>query len=202
MTSGDLHWIANYIWGIADDVLRDLYQRGKYRDVILPMTVLRRLDAVLEDGKADVLAMKKTLDEAGIVEQERRCARPRGRRSTTPRSSPCATCAREPAGRGWRLISLDYLDGYSRNVQDILDSFEFRNQVPKLSKADALGTLIERVTSPGVNLSPDPVRNADASIRHPGLDNHGMGTIFEELVRRFNEENTRRQANTGRLGTP
>ena len=84
---------------------------------------------------------------------------------------------------------MDYLDGYSRNVQDILDSFEFRNQVPELSKADALGTLIARVTSPGVNLSPEPVRNADGSIRHQGLDNHGMGTIFEELVRRFNEEN-------------
>ena len=71
MTSGAPKWIANYIWGIADDVLRDLYQRGKYyRDVILPMTVLRRLDAVLEDGRADVLAMKETLDEAGIVEQE------------------------------------------------------------------------------------------------------------------------------------
>ena len=69
------------------------------------------------------------------------------------------------------------------------DSFEFRNQIPRLSKADALGTLIEKLTSPDINLSPDPVTNADGSIRHPGLDNHGMGTIFEELVRRFNEEN-------------
>ena len=74
-------------------------------------------------------------------------------------------------------------------MQDILDCFEFRNQIPKLSKADALGTLIETVTSPDVNLSPAPIRNVDGSIRHPALDNHGMGTIFEELVRRFNEEN-------------
>ena len=70
MANGDLNWIASYIWGIADDVLRDLYQRGKYRDVILPMTALRRLDAVLEDGKAAVLDMKATLDDAGIVEQD------------------------------------------------------------------------------------------------------------------------------------
>ena len=82
-----------------------------------------------------------------------------------------------------------YLDGFSPNVQDILDNFEFRNQIPRLSKADALGTLIEKLTSPDINLSPAPVKNTDGSVRQPGLDNHGMGTIFEELVRRFNEEN-------------
>ena len=70
ISSTNLNWIANYIWGIADDVLRDLYVRGKYRDVILPMTVLRRLDAVLEDSKRAVLDMKTTLDAAGVVEQD------------------------------------------------------------------------------------------------------------------------------------
>ena len=189
MTSGALNWIANYIWGIADDVLRDLYQRGKYRDVILPMTVLRRLDAVLEDGKADVLAMKETLDEAGIVEQEAMLRQAAGQAFYNTSKFTLRDLRSRASRERLEADFLDYLDGYSRNVQDILDSFEFRNQVPKLSKADALGTLIERVTSPGVNLSPDPIRNADGSIRHPGLDNHGMGTVFEELVRRFNEEN-------------
>ena len=189
MRNGDLNWIANYIWGIADDVLRDLYQRGKYRDVILPMTVLRRLDAVLEDGKADVLAMKETLDEAGIVEQEATLRQTAGQAFYNTSKFTLRDLRSRASRERLEADFLDYLDGYSRNVQDILDSFEFRNQVPKLSKADALGTLIERVTSPGVNLSPDPVKNADGSIRHPGLDNHGMGTIFEELVRRFNEEN-------------
>src|SRR5437879_3259601 len=70
MANGDLNWIANFIWGIADDALRDLYVRGKYRDVILPMMVLRRLDAVLESGKKDVLSMKENLDEAGITNQD------------------------------------------------------------------------------------------------------------------------------------
>ena len=70
MNSTDLNWIANYIWGIADDVLRDLYVRGKYRDVILPMTVLRRLDVVIEDTKQPVLDMKASLDALGIVEQD------------------------------------------------------------------------------------------------------------------------------------
>ena len=189
MTNGDLTWIANYIWGIADDVLRDLYQRGKYRDVILPMTVLRRLDAVLEDGKAGVLAMKETLDEAGIVEQEHTLRETAGQAFYNTSKFTLRDLRSRGTPQRLEADFLDYLDGYSRNVQDILDSFEFRNQVPKLSKADALGTLIERVTSPDVNLSPAPVRNADGSIRHPGLDNHGMGTIFEELVRRFNEEN-------------
>jgi len=82
-----------------------------------------------------------------------------------------------------------YLDGFSPNVQEIFENFEFRNQTPRLSKADALGTLIEKFLSPDINLSPHPVLNGDGSVRHPGLDNHGMGTVFEELVRRFNEEN-------------
>jgi type I restriction enzyme M protein len=82
-----------------------------------------------------------------------------------------------------------YLDGFSPNVQEILDNFEFRNQFPRLSKADALGTLIVKFLDPSINLSPNPVLNANGSVKQPGLDNHAMGTIFEELVRRFNEEN-------------
>ena len=75
------------------------------------------------------------------------------------------------------------------SVQDILENFEFRNQIPRLSRADALGSLIEKLTSPDVNLSPDPVLRTNGTVRHPGLDNHGMGTVFEALIRRFNEEN-------------
>jgi type I restriction enzyme M protein len=69
MDKSQLNWITGYIWGIAGDVLRDLYVRGKERDVILPMTVLRRLDAVLEGTKEAVMDMKKSLDANGIVEQ-------------------------------------------------------------------------------------------------------------------------------------
>ena len=94
MGNGDLNWIANYIWGIADDVLRDLYVRGKYRDVILPMTVLRRLDAVLEDNKQAVLDMKTTLDAAGVVEQDAALRQAAGRPSTTRRNVHPARPAR------------------------------------------------------------------------------------------------------------
>ena len=189
MSNQDLHWIANYIWGIADDVLRDLYVRGKYRDVILPMTVLRRLDAVLEDSKQAVLDMKAVLDERGIVEQKSALRQAAGHAFYN--ASPF-TLRDLRARAGRQQLEADfraYLDGFSPNVQDILDNFEFRNQIPRLSKADALGTLIERLTSPDVNLSPRPVLHADGSVRHPGLDNHAVGSIFEELVRRFNEEN-------------
>ena len=189
MGNGDLNWIANYIWGIADDVLRDLYVRGKYRDVILPMTVLRRLDAVLEDSKQAVLDMKSSLDQARIVEQDTALRQAAGQAfyNTSP-----FTLRDLRARANRQQLTADftaYLDGFSPNVQDILDNFEFRNQISRLSKADALGTLIEKLTSTDINLSPSPVKNADDSIRHPGLDNHGMGSIFEELVRRFNEEN-------------
>ena len=189
MSSGDLNWIANYIWGIADDVLRDLYVRGKYRDVILPMTVLRRLDAVLEGSKQAVLDMKATLNAAGVVEQDaaRRQAAGQAFYNT---SRFTLSDLRARANRQQLTADFQaYLDGFSPNVQDILDNFEFRNQIPRLSRADALGTLIEKLTSPDINLSPVPVRHADGSVKHPGLDNHGMGTIFEELIRRFNEEN-------------
>ena len=189
MNHGDLNWIANYIWGIADDVLRDLYVRGKYRDVILPMAVLRRLDAVLEDGKQAVLDMKEALDSAGVVEQDAMLREAAGQAFYNTSRFTLRDLRSRASRERLEADFRDYLDGFSPNVQDILDCFEFRNQIPRLSRADALGTLIEKLTSPDVNLGPAPVRNADGSVRRPGLDNHGMGTIFEELVRRFNEDN-------------
>ena len=189
MGSGNLNWIANYIWGIADDVLRDLYVRGKYRDVILPMIVLRRLDAVLEHGKQAVLDMKATLDGAGVVEQDAALRQAAGHAFYNAAPFTLRDLRARASQQQLEADFRAWLDGFSPNVQDILLSFEFHNQIPRLSKADALGTLIEKLTSPDVNLSPDPVHNTDGSIRHSGLDNHGMGTIFEELVRRFNEEN-------------
>ena len=188
-TNGNIGWIANYIWGIADDVLRDLYVRGKYRDVILPMTVLRRLDAVLEDTKQAVLDMKESLDQAEIIEQKEALRQASGQAFYNTSKFTLRDLRARANRQQLTADFVDYLDGFSSNVQDILDNFEFRNQVPRLSRADALGALIEKLTSPAINLSPDPVMNTDGSIRHAGLDNHGMGTIFEELVRRFNEEN-------------
>ena len=189
MTNGDVTWIARYIWGIVDDVLRDLYVRGKYRDVILPMVVLRRLDAVLEGTKQAVLDMKATLDKTGLVDQSAPLCNASGEAfyNTSPFT---LNDLRARASRQQLRADFEaYLDGFSANVQEILDNFEFRNQIPKLSDGDALGALVEKLTSPDINLSPDPVKDTDGTVVMPGLDNHGMGTIFEELVRRFNEAN-------------
>ncbi len=189
MDQNHVSWIANFIWGIADDVLRDLYVRGKYRDVILPMTVLRRLDAVLEPTKPAVLAMKATLDAAGVVNQNQALRQAAGQAFYNTSPFTLRDLKARAASQQLKADFAAYLDGFSPNVQDILDKFEFRNQIPRLSKADALGTLIEKFLAPEVNLSPAPVYHGDGSLKQPGLDNHGMGTVFEELVRRFNEEN-------------
>ena len=188
-TTPNLNWIANYIWGIADDVLRDLFSRGKYRDVILPVTVLRRLDAVLEPTKQAVLETKAWLDKHGIVEQKRTLRDAAGQAFYNTSKFTLKDLRARASRSQLKADFEDYLDGFSPSVQDILDNFEFRNQIPRLSRADALGSLIEKLTSPDVNLSPDPVIDTDGTVRHPGLDNHGMGTVFEELIRRFNEEN-------------
>ncbi len=189
MVQSQLNWITGYIWGIADDVLRDLYVRGKYRDVILPMTVLRRLDAVLEPTKQAVLDMKTSLDKAVIVHQDPALRQAAQQAFYNTSSFTMRDLKARASQQQLRADFQAYLDGFSPNVQDILENFEFRHQIPRLSKADALGTLIDKLTSPDINLSPNPVKNSDGSVRHPGLDNHAMGTIFEELVRRFNEEN-------------
>ena len=189
MEANQLTWITNFIWGIADDVLRDLYVRGKYRDVILPMTVIRRLDAVLEPTKQAVLDMKASLDKAGIVHQDAALRQAAGQAFYNTSKFTLRDLRARASRQQLEADFKDFLDGFSPNVQEILDNFEFRNQIPRLSKADALGTLIEKFLDPRINLSPEPVYNSDGSVRLPGLDNHAMGTIFEELVRRFNEEN-------------
>ena len=169
--------IVSFIWGIADDVLRDLFKRGKYPDVILPMCVIRRMDAVLEPTKQKVLNTKKMLDDARITEQRAALADAAGQAFY----NTSKFTLRDLKSRGSQQQLLadfeDYLNGFSPNVQDILENFKFRNQLSTLSKADAIGTLINKFLDPEIDLSP------------AGIDNHAMGTVFEELVRKFNEEN-------------
>lgn len=169
--------IISLIWAIADDVLRDLYVRGKYRDVILPFTVLRRLDSVLEPTRDNVVETNKALTAAGIVNKDAALRQAAGQDFYNTSGFTLRDLRSISSAARLKLDFEAYLDGFSPNVQEILDNFEFRNQIPRLTKADALGTLIEKFLDPSLDLSPR------------GLDNHGMGTVFEELVRRFNEEN-------------
>src|ERR1039457_89361 len=133
MDQSQLNWIPNFIWGIADDVLRDLYVRGKYRDVILPMTVLRRLDAVLEPTKQAVLDMKTALDREKVANQDDalRAASGQAFYNTSP------FLLRDLKSRATQQKLKDdfeaYLEGFSPNVQDILKNFQFLNQIDRLS---------------------------------------------------------------------
>ena len=181
--------IINFIWGIADDVLRDVYVRGKYRDVILPMTVIRRLDVLLETTKEDVLKMKKKLDAAKVHNQDSALCRASGEAFYNTSSFTLRDLRARPKMQQLRADFEEYLNGFSPNVQEILEKFKFRNQIPTLIEADILGHLIEKFLDPRVNLSPRRAINGRTGEELPGLDNHSMGTIFEELIRRFNEEN-------------
>ena len=169
--------IVSFIWGIADDVLRDLFKRGKYPDVSLPMCVIRRLDAVLEPTKRAVLESKTMLDDARITEQQAALKDAAGQAFYN--TSKFTLRDLKSRGNQQQLLAdfEDYLNGFSPNVQDILENFKFRNQLQTLSRSDSLGTLISKFLDPLIDLSPT------------GIDNHAMGTVFEELVRRFNEEN-------------
>lgn len=191
MDNQEYNSIVSFIWGIADDCLRDVYVRGKYRDVILPMTVIRRLDAMLEETKLAVLTMKKQLDSAKIDNQWPALCNAAGQAFCN--ASPFLLKDLTSRGKA-QTLKKDfeaYLDGFSPNVQLILDKFKFRNQIDTMVDADILGSVIEKFTSSDINLSPNPIYKDDAKtiLKHPGLDNHGMGTIFEELIRKFNEEN-------------
>lgn len=182
MQAAQHNQIVSFIWRIADDVLRDVFVRGKYRDVILPMTVIRRLDAVLEPKREIVLERKawaeaNGLRDAGPVIESAIDLRFYNTSNFTLKSL---------LGSGPTQLQanfIEYLDGFSPNVRAILEQFEFRNAIPKLAKEDRIGPLIRRFTDPDINLSPYPTQS------QPGLDNHAMGTVFEELIRRFNEEN-------------
>ena len=183
--------IVSFIWGIADDCLRDVYVRGKYRDVILPMTVIRRLDALLEDSKEAVLNMKKKLDAAGIDNQWPALCNVAGQAFCNASPFRLRDLTSRAKKQTLKTDFEAYLDGFSPNVQEILEKFKFRNQIDTMIEADILGAVIEKFISSDINLSPNPVyKDKEKTIlKHPGLDNHGMGTIFEELIRKFNEEN-------------
>jgi type I restriction enzyme M protein len=186
MDHGQHNAIVNFIWGIADDVLRDVYVRGKYRDVILPMVVIRRLDSLLEGTHDRVLETKAFLDEQGITEQDMPLRAASGQPFYNTSNFTLRKLLNHPKQLPQNFAA--YLDGFSPNVREILDKFEFRNQIPRLTQSDGLVMLIEKFLDPKINLSPNPASNGQGAML-AGLDNHSMGTIFEELIRRFNEEN-------------
>lgn len=176
------------IWNIADDVLRDVFLRGQYRDVILPMVVLRRLDALLEPTKEAVeeeirVSGLDNIDE-GVLKDITGLSYFNISKWTLNRLKSQAT------DNNGILYSnfIEYLNGYSENVCDVLRNFEYYSKARKLADNDRLLSIIERITDPRINLTDKPATDSDG-LPLPALTNVGMGTVFEELLRRFNEEN-------------
>lgn len=189
MTQETHNQLVSFIWNIANDVLVNTYNKGDYRKIILPMMVIRRLDAVLEPTKDAVMAMRKSLDASKVQNQEVALCSVAGQAFCN--SSPYVLKQLKARTNRQQLKAdfIAYLDGFSENVQDIITKFELRNQIDKLSEGGILGMLIEKFVDPRVNLSNMPVLDDEGNEKLPALDNHSMGTIFEELLRRFNEEN-------------
>jgi type I restriction enzyme M protein len=179
--------IVSFIWGIADDVLRGVYTRGKYRDVILPMTVIRRLDALLEPRKDEILQVNEQLKEMGVGNRE----------SGLKAESEYNFYNTFKLTLGELLDAPDdikanftaYLNGFSKNVQDIIAKFKLRNQINTLDEAGILFALIQKFVDPKIHLGPEDKTDNYGNVTQPGLSTLGMGYVFEELVRKFNEEN-------------
>lgn len=180
--------IVSFIWNIADDVLRDVFLRGQYRDVILPMVVLRRLDALLEPTKEDV---EKEIKESGIDNIDEGVLKDITGLSYFNTSKWTLNRLKSQASDNNDILYdnfVEYLNGYSENVRDVLRNFEYYTKARKLADNDRLLSIIERITDPRINLTDKNTIDPDG-LPLPALTNVGMGTIFEELLRRFNEEN-------------
>lgn len=180
------------IWNIADDVLRDVFLRGQYRDVILPMVVLRRLDALLEPTKEAVEQEYKSQIEAGLADNIDEEALKDESKQTYYNISKWTLNRLKNQSSDNNDINyanfIEYLNGYSENVKDVLKNFEFYAKVKKLADNDRLISIIERITDPRLNLTDRPAIDPDG-LPLPAVSNLQMGTLFEELLRRFNEEN-------------
>lgn len=189
MTQIQHNQLVSFIWNIANDVLVNVYNKGDYRKVILPMIVLRRFDAVLEDTKKEVLAMKERLTAANIIQQDEALCAVAGQAFCNSSPFTLKDLKSRTNSQQLKLDFIAYLDGFSANVQDIITKFKFRNEIDTLVEGGVLGLLIEKFVDNRINLSNRPILFDDGSVRLPALDNHSIGTVFEELLRRFNEEN-------------
>lgn len=200
MDKANFGQLVSFIFGIANDCLVDVYDVGDYRKIILPMIVLRRFDAVLEPTKQAVLEMKAMLDANGIEDQDEALCDAAGEAFCNSSPYTLSDLRSRTNQQQLKADFILYLNGFSVNVQEIIKKFEFRNQIDKLSEHDILGLLISKFTDPSINLSSRPVTDAAGNILMPALDNHTMGTVFEEVIRKFNEETNITDA--GRHFTP
>lgn len=201
MNQSTYNALKSFIWGIANDCLVDVYDVGDYRKVILPMLVIRRFDAVLEPKHDEVVTAKKKFEKDGVtVDIDPALCGIVGQAFVNKSDFTLRDLKSRTNQQQLRKDFIDYLDGFSKNVQEIINKFHFRDQIPRLSEQDRLGLLIEKFVDPSINLSNKPVLNEDGSEKLEALDNHTMGTLFEEVIRMFNEQTNVTDA--GRHFTP
>ncbi len=200
MKQSTINSLENFIWNIADEILVDIYDVGDYRKVILPMLVIRRFDAILEPRHDELMRIKQSLNITA-VDYEKESTLIKAIKLPFVNQSPF-TLRTLLADNKSKLQDnfRSYLDGFSANVRDIIDKFQFRTQIDRLVDSDRLIPLIEKFLSADINLSPEPVRCNDGTIKLEALDNHAMGTLFENILRRFNESTNVTDA--GRHFTP
>ena len=184
--------LVSFIWSIADDCLRDVYVRGKYRDVILPMVVLRRLDALLEptkDAVMEELAFQR--DEAKFTEWDENGLKEASGYVFYNISKWTLQKLHDTATNSQQILQAnfeDYLNGFSPNVKEIIQKFKLQSQIRHMASKDVLLNVLEKFTSPTINVTPFEKLDPDGR-KLPPLTNLGMGYVFEELIRKFNEEN-------------
>lgn len=189
--------LFSFIWNIANDVLVHAFEKGDYKKIILPFMVLRRIDVLLEPTKSAVLEKKAFCDKNHIVEYSPFLTQVTGYPFFNTSAFTMKTLKNEIDPQRLKMNVIEYFNGFSLDVQDIIDKFKLRQQVDNLTEAGRLGSLLEKFTDDNINLSVKPVMEertkedgtTEMVERLPGLDNHTMGTIFEELLRKFNEEN-------------
>ena len=189
MNQSQYNQLFSFIWNIATDVLVYAFEKGEYKKIIMPMMVLRRIDVLLEPTKEELLTMKQKLDESNIQNQDPILYNVTGYPFFNTSKFTMKTLKSETDPLRLKMNFIDYLNGFSKDVQDIIDKFHLRQMVDNLTEAERLGSIIEKFTDDKINLSNKPVLDDKGNVRLPGLDNHTMGTIFEELLRKFNEEN-------------
>ena len=181
--------LFSFLWNIANDVLVHAFEKGKYKDIIMPMLVLRRIDVLLEPTKDKVLERKEQLDKFGVTNQDQTLCMASGFPFYNTSKFTLKSLTNETDPQRLKLNFIDYINGYSNDVLEIIDKFHLRQQIDNLTETERLGTLISKFTDSNINLSIKPVVDDEGNEILPGLDNHTMGTIFEELLRKFNEEN-------------
>ena len=179
--------LVSFMWNIANDVLVDVFEQVDYKKVILPMMVLRRIDVLLEPTKEAVLKTAEDLKKQKITNQEPVLTAITKYPFVNTSKFTMKTLTAETNPARLKMNFLEYIDGYSKDVQDIVKKFDLLPTIDKLSESNRLGSILEKFTDKSINLGLHPVKSADGKETLPGVDNHMMGTVFEELLRRFNE---------------